>query len=423
MKNVTVKLILFLLVMPILLFAQIVDLEVKVEKPKTEDMNYPLFQKGTSIVDLLPNVYYKSIETERPEMFPGAGTSTYTTNTFNLNYRANYYPWDLTEKLGGGNLGLVAGVHINNSTAKEEGFDDDKTNLFLFELGAQYGRYFGDLPVRAEFTLGFGSYNVSNNDASAFAYNVNVSTFLELGESQSYVMPFLGYAGFSNKFKNSDFKNATGGLVAGVTLVRPMGCGDYSCGFEDNGTEKPYARGTNTLQFLQEGALGIGTNKKTGGGFEAKDGLFGLSIRLADYHYVANNVAVGLGFETEILNKSDNASDYKSNSTDLYVTPRIRGNLPVDGALNHLFVDGSVLFGAMTDKTEFTDLFGEKQESTTKSSTFGWSAGLGYNYPFSDHFSLTFQGEYVSKTHTDKDTDAETIDSGTQFFLGLGYTF
>ena len=364
----------------------------------------PLFKRGTSIVDLLPNIRYSSMN--------DGGDPKQVTNNFNVNLRGNYYVLD--------NIALVAGIHNNSQNLKIEGLEDQKTSTFIFEVGGQYGRYIGDIPIRAEATIGFGSYSVFDNKAATFAYNVNVATFIELGESSTYIEPFVGYAGFTNNFKESDFKNKTGGLVLGATLVRPVGCGDAFCGFGDQAPSSPYAAGTNRVQFLQTGVLGIGNNNRLikGESF-SKDGLFGYALNLTDYHYVADNLAVGLGVQLDGLNTSDKNSDYKTSSVDFYATPRVRYHAPVEGPINGLFAEGGVLFGSMTDKTTFQD--GSTTE--TKSGTFGWNIGIGYDLYFTKNFSMTGILEYADKTHTDKDTDAETKEKGTRFLIGMSYTF
>lgn len=391
----------FALILPFAL----ASISAQSQAPPGIDEEYRLFQKGTSIVNLLPNIGFSSLTTDQnPEV---------TTNNFNINLRGNYYAWD--------NIGIVGGVYIDNQVIKTEGGTDQSTKLAMVEVGAQYGRYVASIPLRGELSLGFGSYKVNDNSAATLAYNINVSTFIEVGNSGAYIEPFMGYAGFRNNFKESDFVNSTGGLVAGACFVKPMGCGDYICGFGDDAPFEPYAKGTNRLQFLQQGALGIGSNKRDfmEGAFVQHDGLFGLTVNLADYYYVADNLAAGLGVEVANLTRSDKDSEFKTSSTDLFATPRLRYHTPVQGALNGLFADGGVLFGTNTQKT--TDAAGNDYE--TKTGTFGWNIGLGYDVFFSENFSVTGVFDYVNKKNTDKDTDSEYVEAGTRFLLGVSYTF
>ena len=196
----------------------VVDAEIyPIDEVKAE-----LFEKGTSIVNLLPNIGYSSLsDNQSPKQ---------TTNHFKMHLRGNYYAWD--------NIGIVGGVYIDNQIVKTEGGTDQTNNLAMVEVGGQYGRHFGGLPLRGELTFGFGNYNVNGNSAATFAYNVNVATFVELGQSGAYIEPFIGYAGFNNNFKESNFQNSTGGLVAGVCFVKPLGCADYICGFGDDAPTK-----------------------------------------------------------------------------------------------------------------------------------------------------------------------------------------
>jgi hypothetical protein len=392
--------VMFILAVPIAALAQGTVQTVSAD----ELQKLPLFSRGTSIVNLLPNVQFSSMNNgEDPKQ---------VTTDFNINLRGNYYVLD--------NIAIVAGIHANSQNVKLEGFDDQKTSTTIFEIGGQYGRYFGDFPLRAEATVGFGSYNVFNNKAATFAYNINVATYLQLGQSGTYVEPFVGYAGFTNNFKEQEFKNNTGGLVLGATLVRPIGCGDSFCGFGDEAPASPYAAGTNRVQFLQTGVLGIGANNRLFNGESfSNDGLLGYAINLADYHYVVDNLAIGIGVQLDGLNTNDKNSDYKTSTLDFYATPRARYHAPIQGALNGLFAEGGVLFGSMVDKTTFND----GTTSENKTGTFGWNVGLGYDFYFTKNFSVTGLFEYVDKTHTNKETDVETKEKGTRFMLGMSYTF
>ncbi len=237
-----------LLFSPSMLFAQ--GGETPIAVITADDLNdvpsYNLFQKGSSIVNLLPNIQFSSMTQNKD--------SDFKTNLFNVNLRANYYVAD--------NIGVVAGIHINNEITIDPFLGEQKTELFLAEIGAQYGHLLADVPVRLEATVGLGNYTVFDNKSFTIAYNVNVATYVPLGETSIYLEPFIGYAGFTNNFNENDFVNKTSGLVLGASLVKNIGCGQMVSGFSEKAPVERFEKGNNRLQFIQAGALGFGSNNR-----------------------------------------------------------------------------------------------------------------------------------------------------------------
>ncbi len=372
-----------------------------------------LFRKGTTIFDLLPNITYTSMKDD--------ATNPNTSSSFNTDIRGNFFAWD--------NIGLIAGIHSNSYNA----YTDRVRNIqndFSFEAGGIYGTYLGNIPISAEASLSVGSYKSrwENDDpffedtelkASSFSYNIKLSSYFKLDNTEAYIQPYLGFGSLNRNYKKEEFKTTNGGLYFGVTIVKPMTLDEFYSGCGDRVQPDRYAKGSNYLQFKQNGLLEFGSNVFKTENDKIKDGVFGYSLQLTDYYYIANNFAVGAGLEVVGSSRKAKESDIQFSGSDLYFKPMTRYHLPVENNLNNLFADGGLIFGTMSERD--VDITGV--ETITKSTTFGWEIGAGYNYPFSDHFSATATLHYVNQTNTGKDNGVKTKERGLKFMSGISYRF
>ena len=185
-----------------------------------------------------------------------------------------------------------------------------------------------------------------------------------------------------------------------------------------------YRQGTQQSQFLQNGLIGWGNELTTAdfGGFpfEYEANRNGYNVQLAHYYYVIDNLAVGLGFD--LLGTSQEPkqnSNGKTTNTNWSVMPMVRYNIPSESpALNNLFVDGGVGFGANTSKSPNF----QGGENKTKNNIFSWDVGVGYNLPFNDHFSAITTFHYISSKSTNSEnSDISTTTTGTRIMAGLAY--
>jgi hypothetical protein len=363
----------------------------------------PLFQKGTIHQDLIPNLTFNSWKSDESEPTKHSQFST--------NIRGNYFVAD--------NIGVVAGVHILSKSEKQ-GDNLDSESSYLVEVGAQYGRTFGKIPLMAELTGALGSRTTKDefsgsdpliNSTGLSALQFNVSTFLPLGGEGTYVRPILGYGTLSQKSNSS--KTCTNGLFMGATLVRPMTCEDYICGFGGDSPSGRYDQGTNYVQFVQAGGFAVGHQLT-----QFDDDLFNdielnansYTLRFADYYYGFDNVAFGLGFDLSGQTVTDQNNDIKFTNPSFEIMPMVRGHLPMDGALNDAFVEVGGIFGSQSSKYN---------DNLSKQSIAGWEVGLGYNWAISDHLFVTTIYNYAGRTFTDNDTDVKVTRNGSNILVGF----
>ena len=120
-------------------------------------MSLDCLPKGIYHQNLVPNINFTSANSDEEQDFGFAFRNERTSN-FSMNLRQNYFVAD--------NIGIVAGLHIQSSSTKREemvfGTNDyietsNSNSAYLIEVGGQYGHYFGNFPVMAEATVGFGS--------------------------------------------------------------------------------------------------------------------------------------------------------------------------------------------------------------------------------------------------------------------------
>ena len=231
-----------------------------------------------------------------------------------------------------------------------------------------------------------------------------------------YISPTIGYGFLNQSFKESDVSAVSNGFIAGVTLVKPFSCEEWLCALDEN--ESPnelYLSGNNSLVFSQSGLFATGKTKIEE--FDSEINNTNFDLRVADYHYVLDNFAVGASFSLGIDGTNIKSSESKTTTTTLTFMPMVRYNAPLEGALNHLFADAGVGFGSSNTKSVFM-----QNESTSKNGITEWEGGLGYNIPFTDRLAFSIQGGYSGRTVNDKDTDTKTNTGGFYALYGLNFS-
>jgi hypothetical protein len=370
----------------------------------TSSIDQSFFSKGTSLINLIQDVGYTQLKTNQD--------NPNTTKAFDVRLRGNYFVAD--------NIGVVAGVHVENSYSKREMFsNEDINNYGLFEIGAIYGfqpEFLNNTPLSAQLTFGFGSANFDGTKAGLFATQVTLSSYHQVNQSGLTVSPFIGYGYLNQNFKDSDFKTNSNGFLAGVTLVKPFSCEEWICGFDREAVgDGYYDKGTNIINFSQSGLFSIGTTKSNSD-FDSPLTTTNFTLRSADLHYVANNVAVGAGIDLSTQTNNNKENDWKVNLTDFTFMPMVRVNAPVDGALNHLYLDGSFVAGVSS-----TTVTNNGNKTETKNDIIGWEVDLGYNIPFTDRLSFSLQAGYLGTTVENKENETKFNNNGWRFLYGLSY--
>ena len=360
------------------------------------------FGKGSSVIDLLQKAEYTSLTNTEDEL---------RYNGTHVNLRGNYFVTD--------NIGVVAGLHIDNNVTKSTSNDNEtKNNYSLFEVGGIYGfqpEFLNRTPISAQLTFGFGGSEILGNETGVFATELSVSSYHPVGPSGLHISPTLGYGFINQGFKESDGSAFTNGFFAGVSLVKPFSCGEFLCAFdEEEAPQSLYQAGTNMLNFSQNGLFSTGKTKIRDSEFEINTTNF--DLRLADYHYVLDNFAVGASVNLGTQTVKNETFDSKTTTTDFTFMPMIRYHAPVEGLLNHLYADAGFGFGSSNTKSEF-----QGNDTKTKNGVTGFEIGLGYNIPFTERLAFGIYGGYANSVTTNKDTDDKDKRGGFKMLYGLSY--
>jgi hypothetical protein len=164
-------------------------------------------------------------------------------------------------------------------------------------------------------------------------------------------------------------------------------------------------------------ALNTGTCKETYSGefeeSEQKYGVTGTQFSVNGYYYVIDYVAVGAGIGFNIYSEKGKDNDYEYKSSHFDFMPMAMVNIPVENALQNLFIDAGVGFGTEKVKGDFGN------EDVIKNSRFSYVVGLGYNYFITEKSCLTPYVGFAGLTRKNKDSDTKATTSGAT--LGIAW--
>lgn len=143
------------------------------------------------------------------------------------------------------------------------------------------------------------------------------------------------------------------------------------------------------------------------------------------YYYLIENLALGFDVGFSCSGDKFKDSDEKYKVRRFLLTPGIMYNLPADGCLNNLFVNGGIGFGLEREVDTYDDY-----ESKSGNNILAWNLGVGYNYFFTKYLSLTprlyYDWQSFKPTDSGDNGSRSTVkytESGLIVAFGLNYCF
>jgi len=326
------------------------------------------------------------------------------------------------------------GIGLNLAYGNEKIGDESsmqKVSEYSLQAGLTYGKSFNGFNVFVEGWGGIGSekntYSYSGGtDSEQTTNRLKFSGALgfpiRLGENPIYFTPRIGYSYLIETDKDDEnYEYIESGPFLNAKLEFYMGCGDMFCAYDDGPMDDGrYEQGANHFVFPTFVNLKLGNAKESydgGENYGNENSITKYNITLSDYQYFVNNLAFGLsgtvrGDMTEVKD-----SDYKTTNTTFFVMPMLRGNLPVYGFMNNLFIEGGYGLGSSKSTTDFSG-------STTefKNDVSVIKGGIGLNYFAYRNFAFSLGVHYQQETVKD-DNDVEYKNSGIIGSIGAAVRF
>jgi len=296
-------------------------------------------------------------------------------NSFKMNLEAKYF---LVNNFALGTRMYLTG----NGLEVQNGSLEENSSTYKLSLGAVYGRSFGRLNFMLECWAGFGNSTAKyyiNPDpvdvkSSSTYFEFALGSPIRLGNRPIYFTPRFGWQINRHELEINSVEDSFS-KHSGLFL-------DLDIEFYLNGNSTIKSNRFSRLNpsRYKKGANHVGVG--TSGNFSSNKIIYEeddevvletnnifYSLTVSGFHYLLNNVAIGLdaGFSNDV--SKDNSSGQKYSYANYSIMPMIRANLPVEGGFNDLFAQ--IGYGFATGGTKLL------------------GAGMGYNYFIHRNISFT----------------------------------
>jgi hypothetical protein len=315
---------------------------------------------------------------------------------FSGDFTGNHYSGDILNRKWIADLSLTYGIPITN-------------NFGVYgRAGIGYGMT--NNIVKSDGNSTTTKYNLFNEKAEIGVLIRPYET------SQWFIDPYISYRNQTTNFDGG--KETESRFQVGLRMEAFLGCDEFTCGMRrGNGFPNRYQQGTSFMGFISEGNFGLGQIKTSysGTGNSASEidftkESFGLEYNI----YAIHNVAIGAEFKIGGEVQKDKGTDNKVTTSEWSINPGIELNLPVQNALNNMFIKGGITFGSQKNGSS-----NGTSSSSFQTNIFEYCVGLGYNDFFSNRLSFTPIVEYNWNTNKFTDTSLKLRTRGFDFGMRI----
>jgi hypothetical protein len=271
-------------------------------------------------------------------------------------------------------------AYRHSKYVEKNGYKDKSSSDMVF-VGGMYGGQIQNFNLQAYTGVGLGMSKYYQNDNYTekdmdFLYLIEVESPINIsGSCRGYLTPGIGYGYYRSSWKGEEGNEMynPGGVSTDshiffdIDLTFFMPRSDFYCDIEDRCSQSTgmYKKGLNMFGVESLLDFEIGGYKtdydETEGSYytDYKESYSCFDFDALWYYYVLNNFAVGLDLDVDFDHYKDKEDDFNYRSSEFIFIPSLMYNLPLDGCLNNMFVNGGFGFGF--DNSKYTNGY----ESTT----------------------------------------------------------